>query len=278
MGLSGLGGMSGLSGLRPAVALGVDPDAQAFITAAALTNPTHQSAVDTLVKALKTNGTWSKYIAIYPLVGGTANSHKYNLKDPRDLDAAYRVIWTGGIVHGNAGVQGDGNTGYGDTRFTGICNSLGAYVYTSPIQNQVGRNITMGRYINGGAGFPVRSVIIATFEDNNTYFQSANGTTTLLSVTLADARGYLAYSYAPSVINFGTRNGGLLLSNNPNTPLGDPAGISLLLLAANFDNNPGYWDNGVYSFFTIANHLTLAEIAADYTAIQAYQTALGRAV
>jgi hypothetical protein len=257
---------------------GIDPDALAFLTAAGISDSGQRSALDNLVKGLKFNGTWSKYTAIYPLLGGTANSHKYNLRDPRDLDAAYRVVWIGSVSHGAAGVQGDGNTGYGDTRFTGICNSLGAYVQVAPT-DAPNRNITMGRYGNLSAGYPIRNVIIAKFgDDGNTYFQAADGTTTLLSVTLPDVRGYLAHSYNPGVLNFGTKNGSIIASNNPSTPLSNPADISLLLLAAIFDNNPGYWDNGVYSFFTISNYLTPAEIAADYTVIQAYQTALGRAV
>ena len=54
---------------------GVDPDAQAFITAASITNPTQQSAVNQLVVDLKGYGVWSKMKAIYPFVGGTASQH-----------------------------------------------------------------------------------------------------------------------------------------------------------------------------------------------------------
>jgi len=53
------------------VAPAVDADAQAFITAANITNTTQQSAIDTLVKSLKTANIWTKMKAIYPFVGGT---------------------------------------------------------------------------------------------------------------------------------------------------------------------------------------------------------------
>ena len=30
--------------------------------------------------------------AIYPFVGGTATTHKFNLKDPADINAAFRLV------------------------------------------------------------------------------------------------------------------------------------------------------------------------------------------
>ncbi len=70
---------------------GTDADAQAFITATAITDLTQQTAINTLVTQLKTYGIWTKMKALYPFVGGTATAHKFNLKDPRDLDAAFRL-------------------------------------------------------------------------------------------------------------------------------------------------------------------------------------------
>ena len=77
----------------------VDPDAQAFLTAAAITDPTITSAIDTLVVQLKADSIWSKMKALYPFVGGTASTHKYNLKNPLDTDAAFRLVFNGGWTH-----------------------------------------------------------------------------------------------------------------------------------------------------------------------------------
>lgn len=32
--------------------------------------------------------------AVYPFIGGTASTHKFNLKDPRDLDVAFRLTFS----------------------------------------------------------------------------------------------------------------------------------------------------------------------------------------
>jgi hypothetical protein len=89
----------------------LDPDAQAFITAAGITNPTQQTAINTLVVSLKANGLWTKMKAIYPFVGGTAASHSYNLKNV----AQYQMTWSGGVTHNANGVTGNGINAYGNT-------------------------------------------------------------------------------------------------------------------------------------------------------------------
>lgn len=51
-----------------------------------------------------------KGIAVYPVIGGSADTHKYNLLNPADTDAAYRLKWAGaeGEVHDENGITWDG--------------------------------------------------------------------------------------------------------------------------------------------------------------------------
>lgn len=93
----------------------IDADVQAFLTATGITDPTIEAALDTFVTDLKTNGLWTKMNAIYPFVGGTATTHKYNLVDPQDTDAAFRLTFVGGMTHSSTGVVSNGSTGYADT-------------------------------------------------------------------------------------------------------------------------------------------------------------------
>ena len=50
---------------------GLDPDAQAFLTATGITDATISGAINTLVLNLKGFNLWSKMYAVYPFVGGT---------------------------------------------------------------------------------------------------------------------------------------------------------------------------------------------------------------
>jgi hypothetical protein len=86
-----------------------DPYAQAFVTAADIQDQVQADAVNTLVIGMKAQGLWTKMKAVYPMVGGTATSHMYNLKDPRNLDAAYRLQFTGGWTHSALGALPNGS-------------------------------------------------------------------------------------------------------------------------------------------------------------------------
>ena len=138
---------------------GLDPDAQAFLTATGITDPTITTAINQLVLDLKADSLWSKMIVIYPFVGGTATTHKYNLKDPRDLDAAYRLDIPGGFTNDSTGLQGD-NTNLADSHFnasTYWANNLSAALgFYSPDVASGDEMIAMGGD-STGTGFNLMS-------------------------------------------------------------------------------------------------------------------------
>lgn len=112
--------------LSPSVVLGtiptgpvLDADFVAFdgaCTAAGVTlSATEKTALNYLISDLKLYGLWAKCLAIYPFLGGVAASHKFNLKDPRDLDAAFRLSFVGSPTHSSNGVAWNGTSQYADT-------------------------------------------------------------------------------------------------------------------------------------------------------------------
>jgi hypothetical protein len=100
---------------EPGTPMTIDQDSTNFIIASGLSDSVQISAIETLVSDLKTYGLWTKMTAIYPFVGGSAASHKFNLKDPRDLNAAYRLVFYGGMSHTSNGIVPNGTTSYADT-------------------------------------------------------------------------------------------------------------------------------------------------------------------
>ena len=72
--------------------------------------------VDYIVSNMKAIGTWDLSTAVYGFVGGTADAHKWNWKDLRDLDAAYRLkqgqFSTITTVDNNLGVSFAGTYNY----------------------------------------------------------------------------------------------------------------------------------------------------------------------
>lgn len=90
---------------------GLDANAQSFITTAGITDNTQKSAINTLVLGLKSNNIWSKIYALYPMVGGTSTTHKYNLINP----ATYTLTFSGTWTHNANGALPNGTTGYAQT-------------------------------------------------------------------------------------------------------------------------------------------------------------------
>lgn len=77
-----------------------DADAAAYLAAVLAAGGTGitstvSAATDTLVVSLKSNGLWSLIDALYPFLGGNTAGAKFNIKDPQDTNAAYRMSFNG---------------------------------------------------------------------------------------------------------------------------------------------------------------------------------------
>jgi hypothetical protein len=78
--------------------------------------------IRSIVGGMYVIGTWQKCATVYGMVGGNAFKHKFNWKDPRDLDVSFRLVFNGTITHSANGMQGNGSTGWANTNI--IANSL----------------------------------------------------------------------------------------------------------------------------------------------------------
>ncbi len=131
-------------------------EAKAFGDAAGIADEPTQRALADLVNELKAINTIqadfvnfatpanSVLKAIYPFAGTTADNHKYNLIDPRDQDAAGRLVYTADVVHTN-GLKSDGDSGYANTKLNFnvfASNNFSFGMYRS--ENNIGGNKTFG--------------------------------------------------------------------------------------------------------------------------------------
>jgi hypothetical protein len=94
-----------------------DSDANAYISASTLTNNSDLESTQLLVKGLKDNFLWNKIQAGYLFKGNTANNQKYNIKNPLDTNAAFRLIFNGIGTHSSSGYTSNATTGYANTNF-----------------------------------------------------------------------------------------------------------------------------------------------------------------
>lgn len=270
------------AGLTDIVGLTTDADAQAFITAAAITDATQKSAIDTLVKGMKADGIWTKMKAIYPFVGGTASTHKWNLKDPRDLNAAYRLTFSGGWTHNANGITGNGVNAYADT-WNNTAFSLGAYSRISNSGVFTGYVIT----VEDGDGIP-----------SNQFGNILSGSS-VFSQFYSISTGSGPYTKTYSVIDTNSvlpnsvkiyRNGADINATSISTASPWVKGFANYALGAvtvnDFDNGMNLINSGIQSYSTANlafiyfsdSILNATQNANLNTRIVAFQTALSRNV
>jgi hypothetical protein len=256
-----------------------DANAQAFITAAGITDAIQQRAITVFVLALKSASIWTKFVAIYPMVGGTATTHKYNLKNPLDTNAAFRLVFLGGWTHSSTGALPNGTTGYADTViFPSISLSAnsGHLSYYSRTNSAVTNEIPMGVTLPlGGTGL---NLVIRRNTDVNSFRATEVATAAgLVNSTSSDSRGLTSGSITASNSRKIYKNGSLLATNS-STITWARSSQKIFLGAANESGTANYFTDKECAFAGIASGLSDAEESSLYTAVQAMQTSLFRNV
>jgi hypothetical protein len=251
-----------------------DADAQAFIYAAQIQDSTQASAINTLVTSLKSYGVWTKMKAIYPFVGGTAASHKWNLKDPRDLDAAYRLTFTAGWVHSSTGAKPNGTSDYGNTFFNPLSvgvnkNNFGLSVYSRT--NNTGYKVDIGANKVGSYSWMVirynsTNDFVGIYDDSFFYGNYVTNSLGLFTVVRESSTVQTFY-----------QNGVQKAQRTGFSTTGD-INLNIYLSARNFDGSAEKFSDRQLSFASIHDSLSTTEAANFYTAVQTYQTTLGRQV
>jgi len=251
-----------------------DPDAQAFITAAGITNATQKSAVNQLVLDLKSANIWTKMKAIYPIVGGTATTHKWNLKDPIDLDAALRLTFSTGWTHSSTGMLPNGTSAYADTFINALSNLTGSSNHLSFYS----RTTTVGTECEIGAADTTNQYYLQLRSAVNF---ASGGTSSIVSyTTTADGKGFWIGSKRANNDREGYRNS----SSEATVTTNDTTSLPNYKLLIGARNNPttspavALYSAKQCALASIGDGLTDTEAANFYTAVNTYQTTLGRNV
>ena len=246
-----------------------DADANAFLTATGITNPTIVSAICTLVTSMKANGTWAKMSAIYPMVGGTATTHKFNLKNPADTNAAFRLSFVGGWTHSANGAQPNGTNAYAET----FClhtqlNSANMSFYSRTNSTGLFNDIGNATYITPN------SIILARYIDR--FYGHLNQDTDNFTTNTNSLGFYLVSRTASNVIKLFKNSSLVLSSNQVSTSI--PTYTIIISAWKQLLNGISRYSNRQCAFATIGTGLSDAEALNLYNTIQTFQTTLGRQV
>jgi hypothetical protein len=255
-----------------------DANAQAFLDAAVITDQTQANAVNTLVTDLKTYGLWTKMKAIYPFVGGTASTHKWNLKDPRDLDAAYRLAFSGAWTHSSTGALPNGANAYANTFF----NQQGNWTSTS--NGAMGlylRTNSVGAYCDMGAGTissGLNSSTIYSRFTGDVVFSGLNCSAVTPSSANTNSQGFHAVSRTNSTSYSRYKRGTSTINLTNTDSIGTNINRNIYLGAGNDAITAASYSNREIAYSFLGDGLTQSEIDLYYTAVQNFQTSLSRQV
>ena len=256
--------------------VGPDPNAQAFITAAGITDATEISAINQLVIDLKAAGIWSSLNTIYPFIGGTSTTNSYNLKNP----SSYQITWYGGVTHNSNGVTFNGVNGYGETYYNeSLIETFGdthRAVYDRTATSDYGAQIGSQ---GAGAGYQ-RNILsnnytgtyyLDCYDALDSYGRLIGATADsrafwIMSRTSLAAGGFKAYKNLTNIATTAYINAGT--QPDVNTWIGGLNYSNVLYIPTNHN----------LAFTSMGKGLTPTQAADYYTAVQTFQTTLGRQV
>lgn len=249
--------------------VGGDPDAIAFLSAANITDTTITLAINDLVIGLKNNSLWTKMKAIYPFVGGSALSHKWNLIDPRDIDGAFRLVFNGGWTHSSNGIITNGTNTYAETYLnddtTLSLNSAHLSIYS--------RTNSDGLFCDIGCADGNNEINIFT-KYNNVFYPRVHNTNNGVSNTIS-SQGFFITNRVSSTEIRGMQTGTLKTITNSSV---QKASRTIIIGALRRTSDIGFYTNRNYAFASIGDGLTDNDMTNLTNLVNSFQTTLGRQV
>jgi hypothetical protein len=207
--------------------------------------------------------------AFYPFVGGVSTSHRYNLIDARNVDAAYYLDFIGGVTHNSNGVIFNGSTGYANTKMLANILSLNnTHIGANVVSNNAG---TYTGFLLG-SNVTSRLWLAPSFDATNAYFQANNNTIT--ASTKSTSIGLWLLSRTTSTNEIAYLNGAQYVNKTANSTALD-TGIIYIGARNNGANITNYL-NVPLNCVSIGEGFTDTQVTNFRNAITSFNTTLGR--
>jgi hypothetical protein len=255
-------------------------ETNAFLFSTQITDTTTQLATNTLVSDLKTANIFTKMKAIYPMVGGTATTCKFNLANAQDTNEAFRLVFSGGGTFSANGYLPNGTNAYAST----FLNPLAALTNNNTHMSYYSRTVTSGAN-RGLIGASTGATSLPLF---TIYGRNATNSVTMDSYDYTTCRNFISeVTGAAFYINSRTtstsfksyRNAVMALNNAAsNTYNVATINFPITIGALNLNGAVGQFGTFQCAFASIGDGLTDAEALAFYNAVQTFNTSLFRNV
>lgn len=245
-------------------------EALKFIDSSGITNQTEKDAVCALVKQLKDSSLWTKIDAVYPYVGSSSLSCKWNLKNPVNSDTAFRLTFSGGWTFSSTGALPNGVNAYANTYWNSVANagttnaSMGVYLRTNTAD---GAKIDIGFLRSSPTAV---SGITTRFGSEYYGAINTNGAGTIANTNTA---GFFAVSTV-AIDNITMHRNGV---NTPKTITSTSSGnLNVFIGARNLDGSAVLYSDREHMIDFLGDGLTGAELIKLYNIFTTFKTAVGR--
>lgn len=254
-----------------------DSDAKLFIVAADYALTSYKKGLNNLVIALKEANLWTKMTAIYPFLSDGVNQTrayqlKYNLKNPVDSDAAYRLTFFGGITYTGTGVFFGGVNGYANTHL--MPNAFNQDSIHMSIYSLTNTQTTVNDM--GSIDNPITSGAVLLVRDASNNFSFRLNQATANSVSNTTSLGFYAMNRTASNVVNAWRNSTKII--NQTTASAAPNSFDIYIGARNDAGSATLYSNREYSFATIGSGLTDDELGNLSAIVQTFMYETGRVV
>jgi hypothetical protein len=200
-----------------------------------------------------------------------SSQFKYNLVNPVDSDAAFRLVFNGGWTHSSNGATPNGTNGYADTKLVPssvlLQDSVALSFYS---RTNTQGNIQMG--VNDTTNYLIQQM----FSSTKMYSQLNGAGSSFIDAPVTQWQGLFTTTRTSST-NVAAYKNGVNIKNDTKVSTARPT-LPIYLGARNDNGAAGNYDIKQTAFSTIGDGLTDTEAANLYTRVQAFQTQLFRQV
>lgn len=254
------------------VAGGFDPDAQAYFDVnSSIVLEADKNAINDFFVGLKDDGVYNKIYAMYLPIWSNAANNKWNLIDPRDLDAAFRLSFFGGITHDSFGFKGNGTNGYANTHINYLNEGYDVANYHASmyINNDSNVGIDYGADVSPGTTqfyFTSKTSLVS----DRSVFRTESG----LSVLDPNSLGYYIGNRQSLNVKQVWKNNSIIASST-NTAGESFQNFEATLGALNRDGTPSFYSGKRFAFFTAGEGLSNTESNNLYSRVSTLMTYFG---
>lgn len=243
-----------------------DADALAYINAnTAITLDADKLAINSFFVGLKSDGIYTKIKAMYLPKWGAAANDKWNLVNPVDSNAAFRLSFTGGWTHSTSGIVGNAVNTIAETY---LYEHINLTLNNAHISIYIRSNISnLAADIGALAGANQSNIFPLFAADGNFYgriHDSSSGTAN------TDSRGLFMANRVNGTQVFNYKN-----TTKYTIAAASTARVTNSFVLGRLSQTVGNYSNRQFSFVSIGDGLSDAEQINFYNRVQTLMTYFG---